>query len=159
ETFLIDGYSPVAMQQMLMRFWLAHGRPAQIPTPPGGIVHIEPSGDLTVTVNEMPVALHGYVITGLIWGIETLWLDDRQQLVCLVSTDAELDHFEAARDAFEPALATFIQKAAQNDLDVLAKLAASARRPAKRMAITNVTLIDGAGGPPVSGANVFVEDG
>jgi imidazolonepropionase-like amidohydrolase len=159
-TFLMDGYSPVAMQQMLMRFWLAHGRPAQIPTPPGGVLHIEPTADLTVTVDNTPVTLHGYVITGLIWGAETLWLDDRQQLVCLVSTDAEFDHFEAVRDTFEPALATFIQKAAQNNLDALAKLAASAQQlKVKRLAVTNVTLIDGAGGPALNGANVFIEDG
>jgi hypothetical protein len=72
ETFLIDGYSPVVMQQMLMRFWLAHGRPEQIPSPPGGAVHVEPSGDFTVIVNDLPVALHGYVITGLIWGRDAL---------------------------------------------------------------------------------------
>ena len=41
-TFLIDGYSPVTMQQMLVRFWLSHGRPAAIPTPPSGSVSIKP---------------------------------------------------------------------------------------------------------------------
>ncbi len=160
ETFLIDGYSPVAMQQMLMRFWLAHGKPAQIQVPPGGSVHIEPSGDLAVRVGGVSVALHGYVVTGLIWGAETLWLDDQAQLAALVSTDAEFDHFEAVRDAYEPALASFIQKAAQNNLEALARLAASAKRPAaKRLAITNATLIDGTGGPAVPGASVFIEDG
>ena len=29
--FFIDGYAPVAMQQLLLRFWLTHGRPASIP--------------------------------------------------------------------------------------------------------------------------------
>jgi imidazolonepropionase-like amidohydrolase len=159
DTFLIDGYSPVVMQQMLMRFWLAHGRPAQISTPPGGSVHIEPSGDLAVADNGAAIKLHGYVVTGLIWGAETLWLDDHEQLAGLVSTDAEFDHFEAVRDTYEPALATFIQKAAQNNLDALAKLAAGAKRPAaKRLAITNVTLIDGTGAA-AHGASVFVEDG
>jgi len=160
DTFLIDGYSPVVMQQMLMRFWLAHGRPAQISTPPSGSVHIEPSADLAVGDNGVAIKLHGYAVTGLIWGAETLWLDDHEQLAGLVSTDAEFDHFEAVRDTYEPALASFIQKAAQNNLDALAKLAAGAKRPAaKRLAITNVTLIDGTGAAAARGASVFVEDG
>jgi len=159
-SFLIDGYSPVTMQQMLLRFWLQHERPAQIPIPPVGNVHIEPVADLTVKLGSGTAKLHGYVITGLIWGGETLWLDDRQQLVALVSTDAEFDHFEAVREEYEPSLATFIQSAAKNNLDALTKLAASARRPqTKRLAITNVTLIDGTGAPPVSGVTVLVEDG
>lgn len=160
DTFLIDGYSPVTMQQMLMRFWLANGRPAQISTPPSGSIHIQPSSDLNLNINGSSVKLHSYVVTGLIWGAETLWMDDHQQLVALVSTDAELDHFEAIRDSFEPSLGVFIQAAAKNSLNALTELSAHARLPlGKRIAITNVTLIDGTGAAPVHGATVFVENG
>lgn len=160
NTFLIEGYSPVAMQQMMMRYWLAHGRPSALNTPPNGSVHITPSGDLTVSANGSPVELHGYVVNGLIWGGETLWLDDQQKLIALVSTDAEFDHFEAVRDGFEPELAKFIQAGAKNDLDSLAQLTAKAKQPAaKRLAIANVTLIDGTGAPPKPGATVWVKDG
>jgi hypothetical protein len=160
NTFLIDGYSPVAMQQQMMRFWLARNRPAELFTPPSGPVRILPSGDLTVTLNNAPTTLHGYVVTGLIWGGETLWLDDHQQLIALVSTDAEFDHFEAVRDTYEPALATFIQAAAKNQLDALAQLTAKAKQPAAHLlAITNVTLIDGTGAAPLPNATVLIEDG
>jgi len=159
-TFLIDGYSPVAMQQMLVRYWLGHDRPASIPTPPAGSVTITPSGTLTVTAAGKEHKLQGYIISGLIWGGETLWMDEQQNLAALVSTDAEFDHFEAVREEYEPALATFIQTAAKDNLAALVKLAASAKQPvAKNLVIQNVTLIDGTGAAPVKDATVFVEDG
>ena len=159
-SFLIDGYSPVAMQQMLMRFWLRHQRPTSIATPPTGSVTIVPAGALTVTVAGKAVKLEGYVVSGLIWGGETLWMDEQGDLAALVSTDAEFDHFEAVRDVYEPALASFIQTAAKDNLAALAKLTAKAKRPAaKQLVVEGVTLIDGTGKPPVGGATVFVEDG
>jgi imidazolonepropionase-like amidohydrolase len=159
-TFLIDGYSPVAMQQMLIRYWLKHGRPASIPTPPAGSVRVTPAGTLSVSVAGKERMLQGYVVNGLIWGGETLWMDEQQNLAALVSTDAEFDHFEAVREEYEPALGTFIQTAARDNLDALAKLAASARQPvAKNLVIEHVTLIDGTGAKPVKDATVFVEEG
>lgn len=159
-TFLIDGYSPVAMQQMLVRFWLTHGRPASIPAPPAGSISIVPSGTLTIDVAGKKTKLKGYVVSGLIWGGETLWMDEHENLAALVSTDAEFDHFEAVREEYEPALGVFIQTAAQDNLAALAKLAASAKQPvARQLVISNVTLIDGTGKPPVKDATVFVEDG
>lgn len=159
-TFLIDGYSPVAMQQMLLRYWLAHGRPASIPTPPAGSVSIVPAGTLTITVAGKETKLTGYVVSGLIWGGESLWMDERGNLAALVSNDAEFDHFEAVREEYEPALAIFIQTAAKDNLAALAKLAASARQPvAKQLVIASVTLIDGTGRAPLKNATVFVEDG
>ncbi|WP_174286191.1 amidohydrolase family protein [Sphingomonas bacterium] len=154
--FLIDGYSPVAMQGELMRWWLAHNKPALIETPPGGSIHIQPAGDLMAG----GTTLHGYVVNGLIWGGETLWLDDDRQLAALVSTDAEFDHFEAIREDLEPSLGTFIQAAAKNSLAALAQLASSAQEPpAKRLAIVGVTLIDGTGAAAAPNSTVVIEDG
>lgn len=159
-SFLIDGYSPVVMQQMLVRFWLMHGKPASIPTPPAGGVTITPTGPLSITVQGKETKLNGYVIAGLIWGGETLWMDEQQNLVALVSTDAEFDHFEAVREEYEPMLATFIQTAAKDNLAALAKLAASAKQPvAKLLVVSNVTLIDGTGREPANNATIFVENG
>ena len=134
--------------------------PRAIPTPPAGSVSIEPAGTLSVSANGKETKLEGYVISGLIWGGETLWMDEHQNLAALVSTDAEFDHFEAVREEYEPALGTFIQSAAKENLAALAKLAASAKQPvAKQLVISHVTLIDGTGKAPVRDATVFVEDG
>ena len=160
DTFLVDGYSPVAMQQMLMRFWIARGKPAQIATPPDASIHIEPGSDLTVTGNGQSTTLHSYVINGLVWGAETVWLDDDQKLAAVVTTDSEFDHFEAVRDIYQASLAQFIQQAVSNDLAALARLTATAKHATgKHLAITNVTLIDGTGAAPRHVDAVYVEDG
>ena len=160
DTFLVDGYSPVAMQQMLMRFWIARGKPAQIAAPPDASIHIEPGSDLTVTGNGHATTLHSYVISGLVWGAETVWLDDDQNLAAVVTTDSEFDHFEAVRDTYQASLAQFIQQAVSNDLAALARLTATAKHATgKHLAITNVTLIDGTGAAPRHVAAVYVEDG
>lgn len=160
HTFLVDGYSPVAMQQMLLRYWLAKGKPERIVAPPNVDIRIQPADDLDIQANGKPVKLHGYVISGLVWGNETAWLDDQQKLAAVVTTDAEFDHFEAVREGYEAALPSFIQHAAANNLAALAKLTDKAKRPpSKKLAITHVTLIDGTGAAPQRNASVYVEDG
>lgn len=160
NTFLVDGYSPVAMQQMLLRYWLAKGRPAHVAAPPNADIHIQPADELVVPLGGKRVTLHGYVVSGLVWGSETLWLDDDQRLAALVTTDAEFDHFEAVRDSFEPALNTFIERAAANNLDALSKLTArDMHASAKKLLIAHVTLIDGTGAAPQRDRSVYVENG
>lgn len=157
QFFLVDGYSPVAMQQEMMRFWLGHGMPASLATPPTGAVRIAASGSLTVQVSGKAVQLAGYTVSGLIWGVESLWMDDKQNLVALVSTDAEFDHFEAVEEAYEGSLSNFIGAAAKDDLAALSKLTEKAKlAPAKVLAITGATLIDGNGGAPVVNATVVL---
>ncbi|PXV60758.1 Imidazolonepropionase [Dyella jiangningensis] len=160
HTFLMDGYSPVAMQQMLMRYWMAKGKPARIDAPPGEPIRIAPTTDLKLNVSGHATMVHGYEVSGLAWGTETLWMDDEGKLVALVTRDAEEDHFEAVRQSYEAALGAFIQRAANDSLASLARLGAKARQPAaKRLAITHVTLIDGTGAAPRRDATVFVENG
>jgi len=155
--FITDGYSPVAMQEQMMRWWLTHGKPAEFTVYPSKAkVHIEPAG----TVNVGGLAAHGYTISGLIWGQESLWMDDAQNLVGLVSTDAEFDHFEAIRQSYQEHLGTFIAAAVQADLGALAKLTATARMvPAHRLAITGATLEDSTGAPPVKDSVILIENG
>lgn len=155
--FITDGYSPVAMQEAMMRWWLAHAQPAEFTVYPSTAkVHIKPASTLTVG----SVAAHGYTVSGLIWGQEALWLDDAQNLVALVSTDAEFDHFEAVREPYESSLGAFIASAVQLNLAALADLSARARMtPARTLAITGATLEDSTGAPPVPDSVILIEDG
>lgn len=160
HTFLMDGYSPVAMQQMLMRFWLAAGKPSSIEAPPGETIRITPTTDLLVDVAGHRTTLHGYEVTGLDWGAEALWMDDAGKLAALVTRDAEQDHFEAVRSAYQPALGLFIRQAAKDSLASLERLGAKARQPAaRRLAVTHVTLIDGTGAAPRANTTVLMENG
>ena len=157
--FVIDGYSPVAMQELLLRFWQRRGQPAEIPLLPAGLARIRPGVKLMVAGRSAGSKIvTGYTVSGLIWGQESLWMDAAGQLVALVSTDAEFDHFEAVREGYEASLPLFIREAARSNLKVMAGLAAGAgQRPARRLAIVGGTLIDGRGGPPLPDATVLVE--
>jgi Amidohydrolase family len=155
--FVTDGYSPVAMQEQMMRWWLSHASPAEFTVYPSGAkVRITPAA--TLTINNTPA--HGYTIDGLIWGQECLWIDDSQNLVALVSTDAEFDHFEAVREPYEPSLGAFISAAVESNLAALARLSASARiAPPHILAITGATLEDSAGAPAIPDSVILIEDG
>ena len=155
--FPANGYAPVAMQQALVRFWRHRGRPATLTTLPNGAVQITPRGHDTVALNGKPTLLDRYQVRGLVWGGETLWLDHAENLVAVVTTDAEFDHFEAVRDGYESALPDFIRRAAQDNLDALTHLTQRLSPPRQgTFALIGATVIDGTGRPPLSNATVVV---
>jgi len=155
--FITDGYSPVAMQEQMVRWWVAHNKPAEFTVYPAEAkVHIEPAAEINVSGH----IAHGYTIAGLIWGQECLWIDDAQNLVALISTDAEFDHFEAVREAYEASLNDFIASAVQANLAALARLSASARvAPSRKLAIVGATLEDSTGAAAVPDSVIVMEDG
>ena len=159
DVFVIDGYAPVEMQELMMRFWQVHGRPATLAILPAASVSIRPAAAVSVRARGgASEELSGFTVAGLIWGEECLWLDHAGRLVALVSTDAEFDHFEAVRTGYEDALPLFVQAAAKANLEVLAGLAAAAKQtPVKRLAVLGGTLIDGTGREPVKDAVVLLE--
>jgi hypothetical protein len=155
--FVTDGYSPVAMQEQMMRWWTTHGKPQEFTVYPSGTqVHIEPAGDMAI--DGVPV--HGFAVAGLIWGQESLWMDDGQNLIALVSTDAEFDHFEAVREPYVSHLGSFIAAAVRSDLGALAKLTAKARMaPSAKLAIVGATLENSTGAPPIKDSVIVIENG
>jgi hypothetical protein len=158
--FTISGYAPAAMQMLMVRYWATHGSPAELPTLPGGNVRIEPRGQDTISVNGNDTKLYRYTVKGLIWGRETLWMDANRNLVALVSTDAEFDHFEAIRDGYESVLGTFVGRAGTDEMADLAALSKTiSGSHAETLAIVGGTLIDGTGSPAVQDSAVVIGKG
>jgi len=158
--FTIAGYAPVAMQVALMRYWRAHGSPAHLATLPSGEVQIQDRGAETIDVDGRAIHAERFTVRGLIWGMETLWMDSDNNLAALVSTDAEFDHFEAVRDEYEPALAKFVASAARDEMAALSELGQGL--PGRRtgtFAFVGAMLIDVTGKPPVANATVITRDG
>lgn len=158
--FTISGYAPVAVQMEMMRYWRAHGKPAQLPTLPSGTVRIQDRGAETMQINGHDVQVERYTVQGLIWGMETLWMDGANNLAALVSTDAEFDHFEAVRDEYEPALAGFVASAARDEMAALTEMSGSL--PGRRtgtLAFVGATVIDVMGKPPIADATVVTSGG
>jgi imidazolonepropionase-like amidohydrolase len=158
--FTISGYAPVALQMEMMRYWRSHGQPAQMPTLPLGAVKIQDRGAETMQINGREVKVERYTVQGLIWGMETLWMDSSNNLAALVSTDAEFDHFEAVRDEYEPALAKFVASAAKDEMAFLGEMSTSL--PGRRtgtFAFVGATVIDVNGGHSIPDATVVTSGG
>jgi Amidohydrolase family len=158
--FAISGYSPVALQMALMRYWLEHGKPPHLTIFPAGDLQIQDRGPESITIANRTVQLERYNVRGLIWGMETLWMDANNNLAALVSTDAEFDHFEAVRDEYEPCLATFVASSARDQMQALTEL--SRNLPGRRtgaFAFVHATLIDGTGRPPQPDTTIVTRDG
>jgi imidazolonepropionase-like amidohydrolase len=159
--FAIDGYAPVILQQELLRYWLSHGQPDTLATLPSGTVRIARRGVDTLLTDGGSRVLTRYSVQGLVWGRETLWLDDSLRAVAVITQDAELDHFEAVRDGYESVLGRFIALAATDALAVLTEMTdtSSAAVAGGPFAIVGADLIDGTGRPLVPDAVVVVREG
>jgi imidazolonepropionase-like amidohydrolase len=156
--FTIDGYAPTALQMMLIRYWLAHGSPAKLQTFPSGVLNIEHRGQDKVESNGNQIALERYSIAGLIWGRETLWLDEQKQLFAVVTVDAEFDHFEAIRDGNEEVLPKLVAVAGEDEMGALADMARKfPGRQTGKLALVGGTLVDGTGRAPIADAAVVID--
>jgi cytosine/adenosine deaminase-related metal-dependent hydrolase len=155
---MLAGYAPASAQMLMLRHWMQSGRPSSMAILPSGHVEIEARGQDSVDIGGKPTVLNRFSINGIIWGQETLWTDTSGTLVALVGVDAEFDHFEAVREGYEPALATFVRRAAESSMKNLAALAGNqpqARR--EQIAITGATLISGTGDEPVPDAVIVID--
>jgi imidazolonepropionase-like amidohydrolase len=145
---------------MLVRYWRAHGSPKLLKTLPRGEVKIQDLGAETFSIGGRQVQLHKLFVHGLIWGMESVWMDSQDHLIALVSIDAEMDHFEAIADGYEDGLAAFVTSAARDGMANLAKMAAgfSSQIPSVT-AIVGGRLIDGTGKPAIENAVVVLKGG
>jgi imidazolonepropionase-like amidohydrolase len=158
--FDIEGYAPVSVQMELIRYWHAHGSPKTLRTLPRGEVQIQDRGTEKFTLGGKQVQLHKFAIRGLIWGMESLWLDEQDHLAALVSVDAEMDHFEAIADGYEDALAAFVAGAARDGMANLAQVASEFSTTVPPViAIVGGRLIDGTGKPAVENSVVVLRQG
>jgi imidazolonepropionase-like amidohydrolase len=158
---LAYGYAPIALQQELVREWLARGRPAELRLLPEGVVRIAERGLDTVQAQGRRRALRRLSVAGLVWGRQSVWLDDGDSLVAVVTTDAEFDPVQAVRDDLHAALGTLVRRAAEDALAALAELGATARQPAdgRPVALVGGLLVDGSGAEPMSDAVVVTHGG
>jgi hypothetical protein len=158
--FAIAGYAPAILHESLIRYWERHGKPAKLPTLPAGEVEIEDRGPDAFTLISRPTTFRRYIVRGLVWGIESLWMDDHGRLAAIITRDGELDHFEAVREGYESALSDFISAAGRDSAAALEEMSTKIKgRVTGTLAITGATLIDGLGNPPISPATVVTSGG
>src|SRR5258708_36835949 len=101
---------------LMVRYWKRHGQPHVLRTVPGlpvNDVMIEARGREAIRIGATVVRLERYAIDGVVWGRETVWLDDRGPLAAAITRAGGLS-FEAGREALEPALAGSLPTASRD---------------------------------------------
>ena len=160
--FTVDGYAPFSAQMLLLRYWKQHGQPRLLRTIPGqptNDVIVEARGREVIRVGEKMIPLERFAIDGVVWGRETLWLDERGSLAAAITRAGGLS-FEAVREDLEPALVQFVQRATRDriaDLESITR--ANAPLKSGTYAMVGATIVDGTDRPPVSDGAVIVRDG
>lgn len=160
RAFPTGGLLPVSLQSPLFRYLKRHGVKDTLATLPGGRVSFERRGSDRVKAGGKEVTLERYSVSGLMWGRETVWFDSAQQLIAVVSADAELDRMEAVREGYEAALSLFVAQAAKDGVADLEKISRGIKPLREgRYAITGALLVDGTGRAPVPDSVVLIENG
>ncbi|HEX8327879.1 MAG TPA: amidohydrolase family protein [Hymenobacter sp.] len=163
-SFPVAGYSPGIGQWLLLRYWQQHGRPASLPLLPGGTVRIREDGVDTLQFQNRPLLLRRYVLKGLVWGNELLWTDQQNNLVGLITNDAEGDKLELMWQPYEALLPALIGRAAGHGMRLFrAEMGATAAskkatQPAV-LAIVGGTVVDVVRGCSIPNAVVLLAGG
>src|SRR5437764_131484 len=138
--------SPIERGTLRLRYWKQHGQPRVMKTVPGlpvNDVFVEPRGREAIRIGGNVVRLERYAIDGVVWGRETVWLDDKGSLAAAITRAGGLS-FEAVREDLEPALIGFVQRATR---DRIADLEGITRKvtPLKSgtYAMVGATILDG----------------
>src|SRR6185369_15294911 len=102
------------------------------------------------------VRLDRYAIDGVVWGRETVWLDEHGGFAAAITRAGGLS-FEAVREDLEPALVAFVQRATRDrigDLENITRQAPLLKDGTYVM--VGATVIDGTGRPAIPDAAVLV---
>ena len=161
--FAIAGHMPVTQHLALLRYWLAHGRPTTVAVVPGGptnIVQVAWRGRDTLTVAGATTVLERFAVDGVVWGWESVWLDDEGRIAGFTTAGGGGLTLEAVRLALEVSLPQLRASATRDRLRDLAQLSRTVTPVASgSIALLGATLIDGNGGAAVTDAVVVVANG
>jgi imidazolonepropionase-like amidohydrolase len=161
--FTMSGYVPVSVETMLIRYWLAHGRPASIALLPAGEAFVELRGKDTLTITGKVVEITRYHLSGKNWrggwGRQTLWLDAENRFVAAVNLGSDIEtNLYAFRDGYESSTSFFLKRAIEDAIERLTQVANElSPKSTAPLALVGGTLIDVTGKPATPNAVVLIE--
>jgi imidazolonepropionase-like amidohydrolase len=161
--FVMSGYVPVAIEMMLVRYWLAHGQPKSIQLLPIGEAFVELRGKDTVTISGKSIVLSRYHLSGKNWrggwGRQTLWFDSDNRLVAAVNLGSDLEtNLYVFRDTYDSQMSFFLKRAVDDAIDRLGLLANQlSPQTNQSIALVGGTLVDVTGKPATPNSVVVIE--
>lgn len=157
--FPIDNYAPIGVQEQLIQYWLAHGRPSEIAAAPSGPARIRATGAIEFERGQEPNQFDILSIDGVVWGTETAVIDSKTHELIALMTWAGALPFEAVRFGSERDLPAFRERAVTDRVQDLRDLtAATPTMRRNSFALTGATVIIGTNAPPISNATIVVRD-
>ncbi|MEP6782085.1 MAG: amidohydrolase family protein [Acidobacteriota bacterium] len=160
--FTAQSYAPLSARAQLVNYWEKNGKSAVLAVLPGEPtrdVRIEQRGVDTVTAAGRSVHLRRFSVDGIVWGRETVWLDDQNHFAAIVSRIHILP-LEGIREDLKDALPALQQSAIADRVGDLARQLKEIVPLAQgSFALTGGQVIDGTGKPPIGDATVIVRDG
>lgn len=160
--FTAQSYAPLSARALLINYWQKNGKPptlAVLPGDPTREVRIEQRGVDAVTAAGHSVRLRRFSVDGVVWGRETVWLDDQDHFAAIVSRIHILP-LEGIREDLKDALPALQQSSVTDRVDDLAQLMKQIAPVAQgAFALTGGQLIDGTGRPPIADATIIVRAG
>ncbi|HUX33955.1 MAG TPA: amidohydrolase family protein [Gemmatimonadaceae bacterium] len=161
--FAIAGDLPTAQHLLLLRYWLAHGRPHRLAVVPGGptnVVTVEHRGTTTLSLDGKRQTFERYSMDGVVWGVESVWVDAAGRLAVVTSGGGGGLTLEAVRNALTPLYARIMAVVIHDRMDDLARITARIHPDASgTVALVGATLIDGTGAAAVPDATVITANG
>jgi imidazolonepropionase-like amidohydrolase len=164
--FAIYGASPFAIQMVMLRYWKAHGRPAELSvlrtSSVAAPIEIEPAGQDSITVSGRQVSLERYTIANLTFGREIVWINAQGDLAAAMvfaGNVAGAVSIEVVRDEYESALPQLYRKGLVQEMANLKIGNQISPEQTGAFAISSATLIDATGAPPVADSVVIVRNG
>ena len=157
------GSMPASLQMMLMRYWLQHGRPTQLPllraSADAKPVEIRMVGHEAFTVRHKVIRLTRYTIANLIFGREVLWMNDSNRVAALMTFAGGLPQ-EEVLDEYASALDGIYQSGVRQEMIDLGELSLGVQPEAiGSFAIVGARLIDATGAATVENSVVIVRNG
>jgi imidazolonepropionase-like amidohydrolase len=154
---------PASLQMMMMRYWLTHHRPKQLPllraSPQAPSIHIEAVGHEAFEFSGRTVRLTRYTISNLIFGREILWLNDSNRVAAIMTFGGGLPQ-EFILDQYESAFDALFRSGVRQQMLDLADLSRQVRPKATgTFAIEGARLIDATGRPAIQNSAVLIRDG
>lgn len=160
--FTTTGWPPLAGRALLIGYWETHGRPSAIRLLPGPATHVARiafRGVDTVSAGGRPVVLRRFVVDGVVWGGETVWLDAGNRFAA-IATRIHILPLEGVRADLIGAVPELQRRAVADRMSALRTMSRDVAPLATDIfAIVGATVIDGSGGAPIVDATVVVRNG
>jgi len=173
--FPIDNYAPIVVQEALIQYWLAQGRPREIAAAPSGpVVRIRSVGFDVIEARRtgppearFPSRVERLAIDGVVWGTETAWITtsgsmqrpETTGLVALTTWAGALP-FEAVARGWESQFDHLLRRAAQDRAEDLRRLKQTTPLvEVGSFALVNARIVQGTDAAPIESGTLVVRDG